>query len=254
MVLKNTDWVWCALGASLRTRGVSVVLTWPWRQSSLGEGRRGCLREHHFGWLAVVPASCWPHAEHAIVPASPPSDAVMSTAAAARSSGLVAGVVALGAVSSGAFSAAWLANEGGGAPACTWASLLWAAVHAAHLRLAAGRFFCAPEKPASPLSHPHTTQRMAKALVAATAAARCYFAMPRRMFIKRCDAHHRKKNFEQARCALWQNKNQKMPLAAAAIRQAVQRLSRGCSTGVGCAAEAGLIPSAMMIYDLIVDQ
>jgi hypothetical protein len=112
MVLKNTDWVWCALGASLRTRCVSVVLTWPWRQSSLGEGRRGCLREHHFGWLAVVPASCWPHAEHAIVPASPPSDAVMSTAAAARSSGLVAGVVVLGAVSSGAFSAAWLAKKG----------------------------------------------------------------------------------------------------------------------------------------------
>ena len=46
------------------------------------------------------------------------------------------------------------------------------------------------------------------------------------------------------------NKNQKMPLAAAAIRQAVQRLSRGCSTGVGCAAEAGLIPSAMITWQV----
>ena len=103
--------------------------------------------------------------------ASPSSDAVMSTAAAARSSGLVAGVVVLGAASSGAFSAAWLAKEGGGAPAWTCASLPLAAVHAAHLRLAAGRFFCAPEKPAGALSHPHTTQRMSKVLLAAAAAA-----------------------------------------------------------------------------------
>ena len=68
-----------------------------------------------FWWLAVVPARCVPHAEHDTVSAFPPFDAAMSTAAAARSSGMVAGVVAVvavGAASGGAFSAAWLAKEG----------------------------------------------------------------------------------------------------------------------------------------------
>ena len=223
----------------------------------MGEGRRGCLREHHFGWLAVVPASCWPHAEHAIVPASPPSDAVMSTAAAARSSGLVAGVVVLGAVSSGAFSAAWLAKKGAErqhAPGHRCCGLLYMRRTCAWRRGVSSarrrnpRVLCRTRTRRNAWRKPWSPPPLLRAAILL-----CHGVCLSKDATPTA-AHHRKKNFEQARCALWQNKNQKMPLAAAAIRQAVQRLSRGCSTGVGCAAEAGLIPSAMMIYDLLVDQ